>query len=55
MLKVSEFADMVGCSRDKAYQMVNAGQVPSVLVGGMRRIPLRVVEEMIASGSTGIS
>jgi hypothetical protein len=32
--------------------MVHTGEVPSVVIGGMRRIPVSVVEKMLAPAST---
>jgi excisionase family DNA binding protein len=47
MLKVQELADLIGRSRQKAYLMVKAKEIPSVLIGGMVRIPRNAIEKLI--------
>lgn len=52
-LRVTEFADAIGASRSKAYQMVAAGEVPSVRIGGCIRIPLVAAKQWLASLQAG--
>lgn len=40
MWKVGEFAESIGVSRSKAYELIAAGEVPSVKIGGVVRIPV---------------
>lgn len=40
LLRVAEAAELMGISRSKAYEMISAGILPSVRVGGSLRIPV---------------
>lgn len=44
---IAEFAQAVGISRSKAYQVVASGEVRSVRIGGVRRVPVVVAEELV--------
>jgi excisionase family DNA binding protein len=38
--RIAEFAEAIGVSRSKAYELVASGEVPSFKVGGCRRVPV---------------
>lgn len=40
LLRVAEAAELMGISRSKAYEMISAGILPSVRIGGSLRIPV---------------
>jgi len=40
MLRPSEAAEAIGVSRSKAYELIAAGTIPSVKVGGCVRVPV---------------
>ena len=48
LLSVTEFAQAIGCSQGKGYLMVRSGEVPSVRIGGLLRVPVDAVRAMIA-------
>jgi excisionase family DNA binding protein len=47
MLRPSEFAESIGVSRSKAYELIAAGVVPSVKVGGCVRVPVSAARAWI--------
>jgi excisionase family DNA binding protein len=48
-LYVSEIAEILGRSKQRVYQMMHTGQIPSVVVGGRRVIPTAAWETWIES------
>jgi excisionase family DNA binding protein len=48
MLRPIEAADAIGVSRSKAYELIAAGQIPSVKVGGCVRVPVVALQAWIA-------
>jgi excisionase family DNA binding protein len=56
LLRIDEVAALIGVSRTTAYALVNRGEIPSVRIGGLLRIPndaLRKLIEERASAGTG--
>jgi excisionase family DNA binding protein len=53
-LTVAEAARRIGISRTKMYEYVSSGQITSVKIGSLRRIPAEAVGEFLArrSGDT---
>jgi len=49
-LKISEFADALGCSRSKAYEIAASGAVRKVEIAGLLRIPIEELDRL-AGGS----
>lgn len=39
-LRPAEAADAIGVSRSKAYELIAAGELPSIRVGGCVRVPV---------------
>ncbi len=48
MLRPNEAADAIGVSRSKAYELIAAGEIPSVKVGGCVRVPVAALQAWIA-------
>lgn len=48
MLRPTEAADAIGVSRSKAYELIAAGEIPSVKVGGCVRVPVAALQSWIA-------
>jgi excisionase family DNA binding protein len=48
-LTVAEAARRIGISRTKLYEYVASGEIPSVKIGRLRRIPADAVAEFLAS------
>jgi excisionase family DNA binding protein len=46
-LRISEFAEAIGVSRSKGYELVADGTVPSVKFGSTRRVPVDAVRALI--------
>lgn len=46
--RVTEFAEALGVSRSKGYEMVASGEVPSIRIGGSVRIPVDVAKQWLA-------
>jgi excisionase family DNA binding protein len=44
--RVSELADVIGCSKSKAYELVASGAIPSVRIGTLLRVPSSALEEL---------
>ncbi len=47
-LTVAEAARRIGIGRTKMYEYVSSGQIPSVKIGSLRRIPAEAVSEFLA-------
>jgi excisionase family DNA binding protein len=47
LLRVEEAAERLGIARTLMYQLVREGQVESVRVGRLRRIPVQCLEDYI--------
>ncbi len=47
LLRVNEAADLASISRTKAYELLNAGEWPSVRVGASLRVPLAGLREWV--------
>jgi excisionase family DNA binding protein len=47
LLKPTEFADMVGVSRSRAYELIGRGEVPSIRIGGSVRVPMEALKAWI--------
>ena len=48
LLRPAEAADAIGVSRSKAYELIAAGQIPSVTLGGCVRVPVAALQSWIA-------
>jgi excisionase family DNA binding protein len=44
--RVSELAEVIGCSKSKAYELVASGAIRAVRIGGMLRVPVAALEEL---------
>lgn len=49
-LSVTEAAELIGISRDLAYDMVAAGTIPSIRFRGRIVVPRKALEELMAQG-----
>jgi excisionase family DNA binding protein len=47
LLRVDEVAALIGVSRTTAYALVNRGEIPSVRIGGLLRIPNEALRKLI--------
>ena len=47
-LTIKAAAEALSISRAQAYRLSNSGELQTVLVGRRRRVPRRVIEEMLA-------
>jgi excisionase family DNA binding protein len=57
LYRVSETADLLGCSKSMAYELIAAGEIPSVKLAGMLRVPAdalrRLIQEKLAAAGAG--
>ena len=44
LLKPTEAAELIGLGRSKTYEMIRAGELPSVRLGNSVRVPLRELQ-----------
>ncbi|MFF6955620.1 excisionase family DNA-binding protein [Streptomyces sp. NPDC008317] len=54
-LTVAEAARRIGISRTKMYEYVSSGQIPSVKIGSLRRIPAEALGAFVAQRCGGVS
>lgn len=47
LLRIDEVASLIGVSRTTAYALVNKGEIPSVRIGGLLRIPNDALRRLI--------
>jgi excisionase family DNA binding protein len=47
LLRIDEVAALIGVSRTTAYALVNKGEIPSVRIGGLLRIPNEALRKLI--------
>jgi excisionase family DNA binding protein len=56
-LKPAEVAQAIGVSRSKAYELIAAGQIPSIKVGNSSRVPVSAlkawVDQQLADRAAG--
>jgi excisionase family DNA binding protein len=53
LLRPREVADLIGVSRTTAYDLINAGQIPSCRIGNLLRVPAAALRKLIAERVTG--
>jgi excisionase family DNA binding protein len=47
-LRPAEFVEAFGISRSKAYELIKSGEIPSVTIGGVTRVPVAAAQELMA-------
>jgi excisionase family DNA binding protein len=47
LLTVEDASKVLGVSRSKMYEMVAAGEVRSIKIGRMRRVPRKILDEYV--------
>lgn len=47
LLTVEEASKLLGVSRSKMYEMVATGEVRSIKIGRMRRVPRKILDEYV--------
>jgi prophage regulatory protein len=53
LLRPTEAGDAIGVSRSKTYELIAAGKIPSVMVGGCVRVPVKELEAWIKARVRG--
>ncbi|WJR33393.1 helix-turn-helix domain-containing protein [Mycobacteroides immunogenum] len=48
LFTVDQTARILGCGRGKVYKMIGAGELRSVKLGKLRRIPSSAINEVVA-------
>jgi excisionase family DNA binding protein len=52
-LSVAETAEALGIGRNRAYDLVSAGVIPSVRLGRSIRVPIQTLEAWLQKEATG--
>jgi excisionase family DNA binding protein len=52
LLKVEQVADRLNLGRAKTWQMVMAGEIPSLTIGRSRRVPAAALREWVERQAT---
>jgi len=47
--KPAEAAIELRCGKSKIYDLINSGEIPSTVIGGMLRVPRRAIEALAAN------
>lgn len=47
LLKPVEVAEIVGVGRSKVYELISAGELPSIRLGGSVRVPVDLLREWV--------
>ncbi len=47
LYRPAEAAEALGVSRSKLYEMMNSGEIPCVRLGGVRRVPVEALRQLI--------
>ena len=48
-LRVEEVAQILGLGRTKTYALIKQGEIPSLKLGGARRVSKAVIDRMLAA------
>lgn len=48
LMSPTEAADVLRLSRSKTYELIRIGQLPSIRIGGVLRVPVDAVRERVA-------
>lgn len=51
-MRPAEVAEVVGVGRSKVYELIAAGEIPSVRLGGCVRVPVSALEKWIEAQLT---
>jgi excisionase family DNA binding protein len=53
LISIQQAGKLLSVGRSKAYEWSNDGTIPTVTIGGMRRVPIRLLEDRIRSLTDG--
>ena len=53
LYRPAEAAEALGVSRSKMYELMNRGDIPWVLVGHSRRVPVEALRRLIGTATAG--
>ena len=53
LLRVDEVAAMIGVSKSTAYSLINKGELPSIRIGNLLRVPADMLRKLIEGRATG--
>jgi len=46
-VSVEEAGEILGCSRNTAYEAVRRGEIPSITIGSRQRVPKPALEKLL--------
>lgn len=52
-MRITETSELIGCSRSRTYELVRAGIIPSIKIGGSTRVPYEELKVWIKSQVDG--
>jgi excisionase family DNA binding protein len=52
LLRPAKFARLIDMSRSKVYEMLSAGEIRAVTIGGVLRIPIDEIDRFKAQAAT---
>ena len=47
LLRIQEVAGILAVSRSKVYELIRSGDLPSIMIGGSRRVPVAMLREWL--------
>jgi|SoiMetStandDraft_2_1073263.scaffolds.fasta_scaffold108331_2 excisionase family DNA binding protein len=53
LLKPAEFAEAIGVSRSRGYELIQRGEVPSIRIGASVRVPVDALKAWIEDRMNG--
>ena len=53
LYRPSEAAEAIGVSRSRVYELIASGEIPSIKVGSVRRVPVKELLEWVAQRTVG--
>ena len=53
LYRPAEAAEAIGVSRSRVYELINSGEIPSIKVGGVKRVPVDRLREWVERHSRG--
>ena len=53
LYRPAEAAEAIGVSRSRVYELINSGEIPSIKVGGVRRVPVDKLRDWVEQHTSG--
>ena len=53
LYRPGEAAEAIGVSRSRLYELLNSGEIPSIMVGRVKRVPVDKLREWVERNTEG--